>query len=230
MLKAPMLLAAVLVVCVASSADARRRHHGYYGERTPPSFDDWRRVRAARDNAQDPQQGREQDPQQARDEDPQQDRAQDSEQARGQARGELRRNMQWFHLPVVDASIPDERFESRWAVVGEELRLLLGRGLDVLVHCRGGLGRAGTIAARLLVELGMEPTKAIAKAILPFARSARTRLRTANRKNFCCASRRRENDCGAAQWIGLNHLRDLEKRVTTRLAADFRRRATDFAP
>jgi ADP-ribosyl-[dinitrogen reductase] hydrolase len=83
----------------------------------------------------------------------------------------LRRNMLWFHLPVVDASIPDERFESRWAVVGEELRLLLGRGLDVLVHCRGGLGRAGTIAARLLVELGMEPTKAIAtvRAVRPNA-------------------------------------------------------------
>jgi len=83
----------------------------------------------------------------------------------------LRRNMLWFHLPVVDASIPDERFESRWAVVGEELRLLLGRGLDVLVHCCGGLGRAGTIAARLLVELGMEPTKAIAtvRAVRPGA-------------------------------------------------------------
>ena len=31
MWKAPVLIAAVLVVCVASSADARRRHHGYYG-------------------------------------------------------------------------------------------------------------------------------------------------------------------------------------------------------
>ena len=28
-----------------------------------------------------------------------------------------------------------------------------------MVHCRGGLGRAGTIAAWLLVELGMEPKK-----------------------------------------------------------------------
>jgi hypothetical protein len=26
-----VLVAAVLVLCVASSADARRRHHGYYG-------------------------------------------------------------------------------------------------------------------------------------------------------------------------------------------------------
>jgi len=32
----------------------------------------------------------------------------------------------------------------------------------LLVHCRGGLGRAGMIAARLLVELGMKPTKAMA--------------------------------------------------------------------
>jgi ADP-ribosyl-[dinitrogen reductase] hydrolase len=73
----------------------------------------------------------------------------------------LRRNMLWFHLPIVDASIPDERFEQEWNSAGEELRSILRRGHDVLVHCRGGLGRAGTIAARLLVELGMEPTKAI---------------------------------------------------------------------
>src|SRR3984893_16019075 len=73
----------------------------------------------------------------------------------------LRRNMLWFHLPIVDVSIPDERFERAWDIAGEELRAIVRRGLDVLVHCRGGLGRAGTIAARLLVELGMEPTKAI---------------------------------------------------------------------
>src|SRR6478735_1792008 len=73
----------------------------------------------------------------------------------------LRRNMLWFHLPIVDVSIPDERFENEWNVAGEELRSMLRRRLDVLVHCRGGLGRAGLIAARLLIELGMEPTLAI---------------------------------------------------------------------
>jgi ADP-ribosyl-[dinitrogen reductase] hydrolase len=26
----------------------------------------------------------------------------------------LRRNMLWFHLPIVDVSIPDERFEKEW--------------------------------------------------------------------------------------------------------------------
>jgi ADP-ribosyl-[dinitrogen reductase] hydrolase len=82
-----------------------------------------------------------------------------------------RRKMLWFHLPIVDISIPDERFEKQWDVVGEALRSILRRRLDVLVHCRGGLGRAGTIAARLLVELGMEPIKAIAsvRAVRPGA-------------------------------------------------------------
>src|ERR1019366_10042877 len=51
-----------------------------------------------------------------------------------------RRNMLWFHLPIVDAEIPDEDFERKWAVAGGELHSILRRGSDVLVHCRGGLG------------------------------------------------------------------------------------------
>jgi ADP-ribosyl-[dinitrogen reductase] hydrolase len=73
----------------------------------------------------------------------------------------LRRRMLWFHLPIVDVSTPDEGFERRWEVAGDELGTLLRGGRDVLVHCRGGLGRAGTISARLLIELGMEPATAI---------------------------------------------------------------------
>ncbi|WP_245286767.1 hypothetical protein [Bradyrhizobium sp. ARR65] len=38
---------------------------------------------------------------------------------------------------------------------------MLRRGDDIVVHCKGGLGRAGMIAARLLVELGMTPEEAI---------------------------------------------------------------------
>jgi ADP-ribosyl-[dinitrogen reductase] hydrolase len=73
----------------------------------------------------------------------------------------LHRNMLWFHLPIVDVSIPDERFEGKWDSAGEELRSILRSGSDVLVHCRGGLGRAGKIAARLLLELGIEPATAV---------------------------------------------------------------------
>ncbi len=82
-----------------------------------------------------------------------------------------RRKMCWFHLPIVDVSTPDKGFEQQWAVAGDELRAVLRSGCDVLVHCRGGLGRAGTIAARLLIELGMEPTTAIGevRAVRPGA-------------------------------------------------------------
>jgi ADP-ribosyl-[dinitrogen reductase] hydrolase len=62
-------------------------------------------------------------------------------------------------------------FERRWVVAGDGLRTLLRSGRDVLVHCRGGLGRAGTIGARLLIELGMEPQTAIrrVRAVRPGA-------------------------------------------------------------
>jgi ADP-ribosyl-[dinitrogen reductase] hydrolase len=83
----------------------------------------------------------------------------------------VRRNMLWFHLPIVDVSVPDQRFEEKWGAVGEELRSILWNGSDVLVHCRGGLGRAGTIASRLLIELGMPPKTAMerVRAVRPGA-------------------------------------------------------------
>ncbi len=72
------------------------------------------------------------------------------------------RHMEWWHLPIQDGKSPPARaFEDGWAVAGEALRDRLRLGFDVLVHCRGGLGRAGTIAARLLVELGARPDDAI---------------------------------------------------------------------
>ena len=72
------------------------------------------------------------------------------------------RHMEWWHLPIKDGHSPPARgFEDGWAVAGEALRDRLRLGFDVLVHCRGGLGRAGTIAARLLVELGERPDEAM---------------------------------------------------------------------
>jgi protein-tyrosine phosphatase len=72
-----------------------------------------------------------------------------------------RYKMIWRHLPIRDGDVPDEKFEASWSEVGVELRALLRGGRRVLVHCRGGLGRAGMISARLLVELGMDPEAAI---------------------------------------------------------------------
>jgi ADP-ribosyl-[dinitrogen reductase] hydrolase len=68
----------------------------------------------------------------------------------------------WLRLPIPDAGIPDARFEAAWCENGARLRAALRAGRRVLLHCRAGLGRTGMIAARLLVELGMPPSDAVA--------------------------------------------------------------------
>ncbi len=67
----------------------------------------------------------------------------------------------WRHLPVRDMCAPDDVFDAAWATEGEYLRRALSQGDSFVVHCWAGLGRAGTVAARLLVEFGLEPTVAI---------------------------------------------------------------------
>ena len=67
----------------------------------------------------------------------------------------------WFHLPIVDAQAPDDSFEDRWVESGGRIRAILADGGRVLVHCRGGLGRTGVVAARLLIEFGVPVEVAI---------------------------------------------------------------------
>ncbi len=75
---------------------------------------------------------------------------------------EVRRyGMEWLHLPIRDVDIPDERFELAWKVVGQSVHESLDTGQRVLVHCRGGLGRTGVVAAQILVERGTAPDLAI---------------------------------------------------------------------
>lgn len=71
------------------------------------------------------------------------------------------RGIAWHHLPIPDVQAPDERFATGWQRSGPALLDWLIAGQRVLVHCRGGFGRAGTVAAQLLVELGATPQDAI---------------------------------------------------------------------
>lgn len=67
----------------------------------------------------------------------------------------------WKHLPIVDMGIPNQGFEDVWAIEGERIRHALRIGERVIIHCYAGLGRTGMMAARILVEFGVEPEKAI---------------------------------------------------------------------
>jgi len=71
--------------------------------------------------------------------------------------------LEWHHLPIKDLHAPDERFERLWTYSGQVLRTRLMAGERIVVHCRGGLGRTGTIAARLAVELGVAPGEALSR-------------------------------------------------------------------
>lgn len=70
-------------------------------------------------------------------------------------------DLEWHHLPIRDVNVPDGRFESRWVYSGSRLRRHLEQGRGSVLHCKGGLGRTGTVAARLLVERGTNPEDAI---------------------------------------------------------------------
>ena len=69
--------------------------------------------------------------------------------------------LEWHHLPIRDVDVPDERFERLWVYSGHVLRRKLKAGERIVLHCRGGLGRTGTIAARLAVEFGATPEEAL---------------------------------------------------------------------
>jgi ADP-ribosyl-[dinitrogen reductase] hydrolase len=62
--------------------------------------------------------------------------------------------IRYYCLPIKDGDIPDAVFEQSWNTIGAQLREELLRGGKILIHCKGGLGRSGMIAARLIVELG----------------------------------------------------------------------------
>jgi hypothetical protein len=74
-------------------------------------------------------------------------------------------DLPWRHLPIPDGGLPGPAFERAWKTVGREAREGLRAGGLVVIHCRAGLGRTGTIAARLLVELGPTSPEAAILAV-----------------------------------------------------------------
>lgn len=71
------------------------------------------------------------------------------------------RGLSWHHLPISDGEYPAQHTFKRWQALNVKLHGCLAQGGRVLLHCMGGLGRVGTMTARLLIEAGIEPTDAI---------------------------------------------------------------------
>lgn len=76
--------------------------------------------------------------------------------------GVIARHMLWYHFPIADGTAEVEPYPV-WCLYREELVALVRDGSNILVHCKGGLGRAGMIAVELLASLGMPNDEAIAQ-------------------------------------------------------------------
>ncbi|WP_143828034.1 protein-tyrosine phosphatase family protein [Anaeromyxobacter sp. Fw109-5] len=97
----------------------------------------------------------------------------------GDLDGEARQaRLRWIHYPIADRWAPTDLASARRLVVS--ILNALERGQDLVVHCWGGVGRAGTIAAACFVARGTPPADAIA-----IVRAARGRaIETAAQERF----------------------------------------------
>jgi ADP-ribosyl-[dinitrogen reductase] hydrolase len=67
------------------------------------------------------------------------------------------KGMKWIHAPIIDAWIPNDSAFKKL----EQALDLLNQGQSIFIHCKGGLGRAGLVAAWILTHYGRNATEAI---------------------------------------------------------------------
>lgn len=60
----------------------------------------------------------------------------------------------WWHLSLADFGAPGPEFDALWPEASKSVRQALNGGGRVIIHCRGGCGRSGMAALRLMVECG----------------------------------------------------------------------------
>lgn len=79
--------------------------------------------------------------------------------------------MQWFQLPVEDDGAPEEAFEAAFTQAKASLLALIEEKTTIAIHCKGGSGRTGLMAAILLLESGMlwDDVKTLVQSIRPNA-------------------------------------------------------------
>lgn len=66
------------------------------------------------------------------------------------------RGLTWFQFPVADDAEPEAEFFDAWAEKKDQLLELFNSEATIAIHCRGGTGRTGLMAATLMLESGWD--------------------------------------------------------------------------
>lgn len=70
-------------------------------------------------------------------------------------------DIKWLHFSVRDYDVASPEAEPIWMVISQTVRIALSQGQNVLLHCKGGCGRSGMVALRIMVEHGEDPEAAL---------------------------------------------------------------------
>ena len=68
--------------------------------------------------------------------------------------------LEWYPLPIEDDCAPEQAFETAFADYKTAILALLREGKKVAIHCKGGSGRTGLMAAILMTQLVYSKTEA----------------------------------------------------------------------
>ena len=71
--------------------------------------------------------------------------------------------LKWYHLPIEDDCAPGALFDAGWAQANKAAQAILDRGEGIAIHCMGGSGRTGLIAARIMLARGCELDSTVAQ-------------------------------------------------------------------
>jgi len=62
--------------------------------------------------------------------------------------------MIWRQLPIMDDAAPDAVFEQRWQQNLATITEVIAQQGTIAIHCKGGVGRTGLVAALILANFG----------------------------------------------------------------------------
>jgi len=67
----------------------------------------------------------------------------------------------WLDLPIIDKTAPNATWMQQWRLIRIIVAQALHEGRRILIHCKGGIGRTGTIAAMILHDLKIPMSSAV---------------------------------------------------------------------